>query len=131
MMKRIGLAWVIALVALLLVALPVIAKSGPEFKGAWESIDVDGSFQQLTISGNSNNLHIRYFDHMATVCGGDKAIGRGAANVEGDTISSLLEIWCLNPRRFLADSSFNAVYDPITDTLIDEYGIVWNRMGNQ
>jgi hypothetical protein len=59
-MKRIGLACIIAPAAVLLAMLPTFAKTEQGLKGAWESTDLDGSFQQLTISGNKDNYHIRY-----------------------------------------------------------------------
>jgi hypothetical protein len=119
-------------------ALVITAAAAPNpFRGAWHSVDVDGSNQTLRIGGGpGSSYHVHYFDDGATVCGLDPVTGdflyaafaRGVLAGSGYTIAGDLPVYCLaHPRYLYATAPFGYTYDPGTNTLTDVQGIVWYR----
>lgn len=126
---------VLVLLLALLVAVGASAGHSP-FIGKWESTDIDGSAQTLTIGGGPGMSHrVRYHDSAATVCGlgpdgeilhAARAIGRLTAS--GNTLSGAMDVYCMTrpPSLWQADFPFTFVYDPATDTLSDGF-VTWTR----
>jgi hypothetical protein len=117
--------------------------------GAWESVDLDGSYQRLMIGGGPkmsippdplkppHPYHIVYFDHGATVCGGSQAIaiGYGMDVVMGETHELVAELSarCLKSGEALDGWMPMFVYMPDGDMLMQPAGdgmvIFWKRQG--
>lgn len=128
-MKQILSLGVLAIgLAIGLNAPPAIAAQG-ELAGTWTSIDSDGSNQTLTITGSGNRVYaISLFDDAASLCGGDPALAQGAGRVDDGQLSTRVAAVCLpkgNRLRGVIDIGFS--YDEGTDTLTDDFGIVWSR----
>ena len=107
------------------------------FVGKWNSIDTDGSYQILTIGGCSGNSYpIRVYDFGASTCGLDPETCEilYAASLEGNfslsdgILSGTLPLYCqTSPPTFDGDAFLQFTYDPATDTLIDNFGVVWSH----
>jgi hypothetical protein len=133
---RLGTSAAVALVGLLLVSAVASAAPGA-FVGAWESTDIDGSYQRLVIGGGPGASHrVLYYDNGATVCGLDPttgeilypALARGRGQASGDVLSGNWRVWCLShPVTFYGDLGFEFTYHVGSDTLTDSSGVVWNR----
>ena len=139
----VGILVVSALVAL---CAPVaLGAGGPRggrspFIGSWTSIDVDGSFQRLQISGGGGTVHFHYRDYGCTACGTDEdgnpihtCVGQGEGAVDGDQLSGSMDLWCLSkPRELYADSlpvawTYNADVT-LTGWFSDT---IWSRAGGR
>lgn len=111
------------------------------FRGNWESIDVDGSYQRMAIGGGgAGGYRVNYYDTGATVCGapdpvtGDwpyaaQARGVGEALPGTGVLEGTWDVWCLTapPTLVFDDLAFRFEYDPSSDTLADNFGVVWTR----
>jgi len=107
------------------------AASGP-LAGTWTSVDNDGSNQVLDISGSGNRAYsMAYVDDSATsACGGDPARISGPGFVEGEDVLMVGSIVCLPGGNGLRERiSIYFDYDAGSDTLTDDFGIVWHRAG--
>ena len=107
------------------------AASGP-LAGTWTSVDNDGSNQVLDISGSGNRAYsMAYTDDSATsACGGDPARISGPGFVEGEDLLMVGSIVCLPGGNGLRERiSIYFDYDAGSDTLTDDFGIVWHRAG--
>lgn len=135
----VGFALVVtAVVGLGFPASPATAAPSP-FVGAWRAIDIpDGSYMTLAVGGNSKaGFSVRLYDFGASACGFDEnnkplyaALARGKGTVDENVLSVLLRVRCLShPPTFLSDSPFTFTYDPADDTLTDNHGVQWFRMG--
>lgn len=111
--------------------------------GSWESTDVDGSHQHMTI-GNGPNRPFFLRDDGGTVC--DDA-GFGFVPI---TVAGNMQIFNEDPLQFFfgpADvycyprgaggrqlvftgAFFGFQYEPVTDTIFDFAGVCWYRSGN-
>ena len=133
---RLGTSVALALTGLLLVSNLAAAAASP-FVGAWESTDIDGSYQRLVIGGGPGDGHrVLLYDYGATVCGLDPATGeilyaamaRGSGQAQGDVLSGGWGVWCLSrPVTFYGDLAFELAYEATSDTLTDGTGVVWSR----
>ena len=132
---RTALAVVIsALLALTLFRTAGAAPPGSPFTGVWQSTDTDLSHQTLAIGGVAT-YHVRLYDDGASVCGQDAygvplyaAIGLGTGSASGNTLVVTLAITCLShPSRFYGNVPVAYTYNPSTDTLTDQIGVVWTR----
>ena len=105
------------------------AASGP-LAGTWVSVDTDRSNQTLRIRGSGRRVYaMTYFDESATsACGGNPARVSGPGYVEAGHIRHVGPVVCL-PGGNVFKSRFTIVYhyDAGTDTLIDDFGVVWHR----
>jgi hypothetical protein len=112
------------------------ATSDP-FVGKWSSTDSDGSHQILTVGGgNSTSYHVRVYDFGASTCGLDPVTGDFlyAASIEGNLslsngiLSGTLPLYCQTTLpTFDGDAFLQFTYDPVTDTLVDNFGVVWSH----
>jgi hypothetical protein len=135
-MKR---SFVLTFVVLLISALTVtsVLAARDPFIGAWESTDLDGSYQTLTIGGGPDNTyHVRYYDFGATVCGLDPdtndflyaASARGLLTGSDGSITGTISVYCMtHPPTFWGDAYITYYYDASNDTIIDSGSVVWNR----
>lgn len=133
---KLGTSAALALAALLVVSNIAAAARSP-FVGAWESTDIDGSYQRLVIGGGPGDEHtLVYYDYGATVCGVDPTTGeilypalvRGGGEATGDLLSGEWDVWCLGrPPTFYGTFGFHLSYDAATDTLTDAAGVIWTR----
>ena len=107
---------------------PAVAAQG-ELAGTWTSLDTDGSNQTLTISGSGNRVYaISLFDESASLCGGAPALAHGPGRVEEDQLFMLAAATCLPGGNVLRDViEIGFIYDAGTDTLTDDFGVVWTR----
>jgi hypothetical protein len=113
--------------------------------GAWDSIDVDGSYQQLFIGGGKSGLSVHYVDHGATLChnlGAPNGVAtiRGTGTVAGSTLSvSFDEIRCSGGIVFeTPGGGWIFEHDPASGTLVVNFGsesephwITWHRIGSR
>ena len=134
--RSFGVALGIVLLTLLLAASIAPAKS-TSFQGRWESIDGDGSYQWLIVSGggSGSQLHVVYYDTAATAFGLDPdtgeplyaGVGVGVGEVDGDQLSGALKFFrCLGPPKTIYTPMFVAEYDSASDTL-SLWDSVWSR----
>src|SRR5689334_22355657 len=89
--------WIVGATALGLAIAPAtaVAATSP-FSGTWVSTDTDGSHQTMSFSGSgAGALAVRYYDDLATVCGGTPARFAGAGRVDGDTVTAKVLLVCL------------------------------------
>lgn len=112
-----------------LLAPPASAASGP-LADTWVSVDSDGSNQVLEIRGSGRRAYaVTYFDESATnACAGNPARISGPGFVDGDDIRLIGPVICL-PGGNVFTSRFAVTYDydAGTDTLTDDFGVVWER----
>jgi hypothetical protein len=126
--------------ALLMITRTLVSSAGAisdPFVGKWSSTDTDGSYQILTIGGgNGSSYHIRVYDFGASTCGLDPETGDFlyAASIEGTfslsngMLSGTLPLYCqTSPPTFDGDAFLQFTYDPATDTLVDNFGVVWSH----
>jgi hypothetical protein len=102
--------------------------------GAWESIDLDGSYQRLMIGGGPGDVHqLLYFDHYATACGGDQAIAKGyGGGGDPHRLEAQLVARCLKSGEMLDGWTPVFTYDSGLDVLVQETHaepITWERQG--
>jgi hypothetical protein len=101
------------------------------FTGTWTSTDFDGSNQTLTVggSGTVGRHSVQLFDDSATsACEGAPARVSGLGTVDESTLVMTGTLTCMpggNPLRFRISIAFE--HDAATDTLTDEFGVVWER----
>jgi hypothetical protein len=103
------------------------AETSP-FAGTWTSTDTDGSNQTVSISGAARGaLGVRYYDDLATVCGGDPARFSGPGRVDGDVLVADVLLVCIPGGNVFGHITIEYAYDADTDTLSDPSGVVWTR----
>lgn len=111
---------------------PRSTPSSDAFFGTWVSTDLDGSEQTLSFAGQGDTRVVRYVDENATeACDdGGRFTAWGHGTVDGSTIAVTLErVRCddRTDRSDLVGSVITYVHDPDTDTLTDDFGVVWHR----
>ena len=133
-------------IALMIASSSPSAAAGSAFTGAWDSIDADGSYQQLIVGGGSTRVHVQYVDHSASLClrlgarNGTATI-RGLATISGSTLSvTFEEIRCAQGIVVpTPGGGWVFEYDSTTDTLVVDFGpdedglpilITWSRVGS-
>ena len=133
-MKRSLVLTIVVLLISTLTVTSVLAARDP-LKGTWESTDLDGSYQTLTIGGGPDNTyHVRYYDFGATVCGLNPqtndlyaASARGVLTGSDGSITGVLHVYCMkHPPTFWDDVYITYDYDASTDTIFDG-AVFWNR----
>jgi hypothetical protein len=98
--------------------------------GRWTSVDTDGSHQTLDIRGSGSRAYaVVYVDDSATsVCGGAPARISGPGYVDGDSLVAVGVLVCLPGGNVLRERlAIGYQYDAATDTLTDDFGILWHR----
>jgi hypothetical protein len=108
------------------------AASSGALAGTWTSLDTDGSHQTLNVMGSGQRAYsMVYIDDAATgACGGDPARITGPGYVDGDSVFLAGALVCLpGGNEFRERIGIRFDYDSGSDTLTDEFGIVWHRAG--
>lgn len=123
--------------ALMIASFGLASAAAPNpFLGAWESIDLDGSYQVLMLGGDPGDLvGVRYHDYGASVCGVDgegepiyQAFGMGSGSRSGDTLTVSFDLRCMAaPPYYQGTHAFEYTYDAGSDTITDWVGVVWER----
>ena len=146
MKRTIVLALLVSLALALSLAVASAASASPPvrlYKGVWRSIDpFDGSQQMMVITpggGKTADYRAIAWDYGASACGVDDqghilyaALVLGAGNVEPDGLHMQSDVWCLgHPRWYWGQIATACSYDPVTDTLVDNVGAVWTRVGGR
>jgi hypothetical protein len=147
--------WMVVLLLALSLAVSVEAAAAPKaasFVGAWQAIDGDtdgdgdrddndhdGSRMRLSISaGPKGRYHFNLRDDAASMCSDDDDDGPYACLVKGwltiDGQGRLVgeaPVKCLGKPAFTLedDATVRFVYDAKEDTLVDNGGTMWRRMG--
>lgn len=115
-----------------LLASPASAAPG-DLAGTWASVDLDGSNQTLDINGAGNPVYSVFLrdDFTSGGCGGPpaKLVGHGLA--DGDALFVVGTLVCLPGGNPIPGERLGLVfeYDVATDTLTDDSGVVWERIG--
>jgi hypothetical protein len=108
----------------------VPSDSPTPFNGAWSSVDLDGSRQEMYIgSGDKGTYPINFIDHAANFCAGLPIIGKGVGQIGSDEVMHTeLDVRCLGELDKSVDNvDYWFAYDGASDTLKDVWGITWNR----
>jgi hypothetical protein len=126
-MRRIGLFAALGLVLVMSGAGAARAGTDP-FLGGWRSIDTDGSHQSMQVDPLGAGYDAAFIrDSYASVCDGEPAKLQGRLKVDGDFMRGFADLRCPNGINFHAlVTAFD--YDSSTDTLVDNFGIVWVRV---
>ena len=106
------------------------ASSQGPLAGTWTSVDTDGSNQTLDIRGSGRHVYAMvYYDDAATsACGGDPAQVTGPGYPDGEHLTLVGALTCLPGGNFLRSRiAPGYTYDASTDTLTDDFEIVWHR----
>jgi hypothetical protein len=123
----------LALLGLLLAA-PVANGATSVFTGLWTSTDTDGSTQYLTVSGGGSTVNVSYVDDFGSVCVNNGAMstvftGKSTGTVDGNTLeATFTSARCGSTYLDSVVGTTNSwTYDQGTDTLLDNFGITWER----
>ena len=132
-MKRAALSIVVSVVlasaAAFLAPAAATAASGT-LAGTWTSVDTDGSKQTLDITGSGRHAYsMVYVDDSATgACGGSPARLSGPGFVDGSDVLMVASLVCLPGGNVVRSRlAVTFAYDSGSDTLADDFGIVWHR----
>ena len=121
---------IIALSILSIAALSAAPRS--PFKGVWRAIDVDGSNVQLVIAGGGRGVYrLTWTDDSWSLCDGLPGIGKGKGFLDSADPNILHTEWVITCTSLHESYNyqFDAVYDPVTDTMVFQLGTVWSRVG--
>jgi hypothetical protein len=132
-MRRIVLVATCLVVLATVVPAATISASaqGDLFRGTWTSVDTDSSHQSLRIqaSGERGRHAMFLFDDSATAaCSGSPASFKGVGVADGNLLLMRGTLTCRpggNPIGGRISLEFE--YDPGTDTISDETGVIWHR----
>jgi hypothetical protein len=130
-MRRVILVGLVAVLLVTLAGSTVSAAKDP-FLGVWRGNDPppDSSNVRMVIHRGPAGYELNYNDDMATACGGDMAMAKGSGTASGNVLNATMDIWCLQPRRFLDTIGTTLTYDPATDTLSEPW-VVWHRVSGK
>lgn len=135
----------IASLVLILTMTTSAAAASNVFTGAWDSIDVDGSYQQLFIGGGAAGVRVHYVDHGATLChalGAPNGVAtiRGTGTVAGSKLTvSFDQIRCSGGIVFeTPGGGWTFEHNADTEKLLVNFGdestpfwITWDRLGSR
>jgi hypothetical protein len=123
--------------ALVIVAVAGIAAfgggsgGGTPFEGTWTSIDPADSSEQTLVIGPGPTPTVHFEDAFSIMCfqAGDATtlfVAEGPGEISANVLTAHFpESGCVTWRVPPSDGTFN--FNPETDTLLDDYGIVWRR----
>jgi hypothetical protein len=122
--------------SLVVVAAGTVSATSSPFTGSWESIDFDGSYQVMSISGLSSDgrARITLFDSFGTICvdlGASSTTFHGLADAwaDGDQVAFVWRhVGCGNIEVFYELGGGTLIYDDATDTVSDFGGLTWTRI---
>lgn len=132
----VGAVFLLIAITFVVLGLVSIYQNSP-FVGMWYGIDNDGSDLTLSITKNSSQYSLDLFDTAAWICGLDEthnpqysvkifSTGVVSGNVLETTSVSAI---CSNNPSVLGNPYMNTKYTyyKSSDTLIDNYGVIWKR----
>jgi outer membrane protein assembly factor BamD (BamD/ComL family) len=96
--------------------------------GYWESVDLDGSHQTLTIQRSLiGEYSFLYSDNRTAFCNGASGSAEFSARTDTSVVNTVFEFVCkLNPdRRVTSNNRFS--YHSETDRITSMFGTVWTR----
>ena len=137
-MRKLGVIATAVLLSAMVTVPGMAAASKSAFVGSWSSIDpVDGSIQQLTVTGGTN-LAIAYVDEYATTCaeiGAATTVFTGVltGRVSGNELNALFNSAGCGSRLLIRAADrfvWTFEYDPNRDTLwgaINDGPATWYR----
>jgi hypothetical protein len=111
---------------------PPATAAGGALSGTWTSTDTDGSHQTLVVNGSGTRAYsMVYTDDEATgACGGAPARLSGPGYVDGDSVTMMAVLVCVPGGNVLHERlTLGFHHDAGSDTLLDDFGIVWERAG--
>jgi hypothetical protein len=125
---------IVLIIALTLITIST-ASAAPKspFKGVWRAVDLDGSNIQLSIAGGGQGIfHLIWTDDYWGICEGDPGLGKGVGELDENDPYILHTDWIIKctSRHESYPYQFDAEYDPITDKLTFQLGVVWDRVGH-
>ena len=130
-MRVLRSAAIVGALLMLAVSAATAAPADP-FKGAWVSVDNDGSNQRLSFGGAGSTRSVSLFDDGASACGypdvnvSARLSGRGT--IDGDTLTVDLAGQCSPGGDPIgATVEYSA---PGDGTLVDSFGVTWHRPGS-
>ena len=102
------------------------------FAGNWGSTDSDGSFQTMTIRANPEGAYeMVLHDDMTGPCSGPSTdTGTGSLDGAGRLVILSITTVCESGGEPVDAGDLIFVHDPTTDTLTDDFGVVWQRDGS-
>ncbi len=83
-----------------------------------------------------NSYHVRVYDFDASTCGVDPETGEilyrasieGTLSLSNGLLSGTLPLYCqTTPPTFDSDAFLQFTYDSATDTLVDNFRVVWSH----
>ena len=131
MKRRLSIVFAVLALAIAIPATALAAPSTSPFNGTWVSTDTDGSSQLLIVSGGGHPSVV-YQDFYASGC--DRFAGpdthwtaAGQGSIDGSDL--WVDFHKSGCGTFLQGGyGDHYAYDSGTDTLTDDFGIVWYRM---
>jgi len=143
MKKTITIVLVVVAMTLIITSVALAGRK-KGFDGAWESIDVDDSYQIMVIQTDD---YYMYYDFGASICGLDEfgdpihpCVLEGIPSVEGNVLSIEVYVLCITdspyyvpedpPGESPAVYDFEFTYNRERDT-IEGMGVTWNRIGKK
>jgi hypothetical protein len=109
-----------------LISNPFVANTATAkaFVGAWESTDLGGGHQTMTITTDSQ---VTYNEDRAHTCDGRPFYATGTGTIQGTQLTVVLTAFCLLPRESHGTASITFTYNVSSDTLFDSFGVLWSR----
>jgi hypothetical protein len=98
------------------------------FLGRWTSTDADGSSQTMTIlaTGEETYEMVLHDDFTGPCSGSSTDTGTGRLEGAGTLVIRSITMRC-DDGRVLGSGDLIFVHDPETDTITDDFGVVWSR----
>ena len=139
MKKTVTVVLVVVAMTLIITSVALAGRKNG-FDGAWESIDVDDSYQIMVIQTGDD--YYMYFDFGASVCGKDDdghpihpCVLEGVPTVEGNVLTGEGKILCITDSPYYFPEgetpsvmNFEFTYNRQHDT-IEGMDVTWNRIG--
>jgi hypothetical protein len=120
------------------VELQPAAPSQVPFVGTWESVDLDGSHQHMTILLTEDGTYrVDAVDDHSTACEAMPASTSGTGTLAAGTRMAIAQTYTCEDGTVLREvegirlDEWALVHDPATDSLQDPTGVLWYREGAQ
>jgi hypothetical protein len=107
--------------------------------GQWEAIDADQSYMTLLIEHTGVDVYyLAYWDELASVCGTDNSgnpttalFFDAEASAAGGVFAGVADFFCqADPPALFGIHEFKFTYFSADDTLRDNDGTIWTRVGS-
>ncbi len=127
---RVAITLGAALALLTPAAASTASAAGGPLAGTWASVDTDGSNQTLSVKGTGARAYAMVYvdDAATTACGGAPAKVAGPGFTTDDGVVLVGALTCMPGGNHITGRiAISYVYDGSSDTLTDDFGIVWHR----